>query len=339
VVAAESLIPDFGWPYHRILAEAEERRFPPPPETQDPVESDELADIIVREFIEYYSDYDRTAGRSVDLAWIKISEKNMEDLKDSISELGQALLDALAADPAPFSEEDSETEAIPENGDQIVMAHWEAQTYKFDQFVDIRDFCERTIVRFKNLEENDVRGEVIKKCEAVLEALEACVMLSGCSGFAYQHSYGLSIYFPWARVFESYTYDSGGSDTKFEFADKNTWVDFLHEYVKKTRRPMRESDDMAAAPWSNLAEATLATLSDVLGSGPAGQVKKRIKNILKNQARASTVGGSDDLHAGSRYHRSRYHRSRYHRSRWPGDLEKSVKNFTPVVGTAYWPEE
>ena len=58
-------------------------------------------------------------------------------------------------------------------------------------------------------------------------------------------------------------------------------------------------------------------------------------------ARVIGAGELDDLPEGSRYHKSRYHKSRYHKSRyhksrWPGDREKSVKNFTPVVGTAYW---
>ena len=38
----------------------------------------------------------------------------------------------------------------------------------------------------------------------MIDALEACVIRSGCSGFAYQHSHGLSIYFPWAFVSPDY---------------------------------------------------------------------------------------------------------------------------------------
>jgi hypothetical protein len=86
---------------------------------------------------------------------------------------------------------------------------------------------------------------------------------------------------------------------------------------------------------------------DVLArSANAGDMKraeKIIRALLRMMARAVGAGESNELHPGSRYHKSRYHKSRYHKSRyhksrWPGDREKSVKNLTPAVGTAFWPK-
>ena len=39
----------------------------------EPLEPRELADLIVQEYVEHYADYDRTAGRSADLAAIDLS--------------------------------------------------------------------------------------------------------------------------------------------------------------------------------------------------------------------------------------------------------------------------
>ena len=62
----------------------------------------------------------------------------------------------------------------------------------------------------------------------------------------------------------------------------------------------------------------------------------RAEGLLRRSGGLVGAGTSGVTPGGSRYNRSRYNRSRYNRSRWPGDRENSVKNFTPVVGTAYW---
>jgi len=361
VVAAESLIPDFGWPYHRVLAEAERIRNYP----ADPViDAEVLARIIVTEYIKYYSDYDRTAGRSVDLAWVNVggnvnpedpdSENIMVNLKNKISDLGNALSTSLDQ---------------PRLLDQILLAHWRAQTYKFDQFVDIKDFCDKIVEGFIPLgppnwepnkewteeekiawtDEQTVSGAVLDKCEDAKIALAVCVKLSGCSGFAYQHSYGLSIYLPWAYVMGSYKYEGPGVPPPpvdewkgFEFANGNSWVGFIEKYVDKTCREKRgamKNENDAPNTWIELEEilSSINELSESVGGLNPGQVKKFAEGQLKHFSRVRDIGGSGDPQAGSRYHRSRYHRSRYHRSRWPGDREKSVKNFPPVVGKAYHP--
>src|SRR4029077_86974 len=89
--------------------------------TKRPASPDELAKMVVTEYITHYADYDQTAGRSVDLSAIRLG-KAMVDVGTSVTALAQALK----------AEQDQ---------NRILLAHWYAQTYKSDQFVDVRDFC------------------------------------------------------------------------------------------------------------------------------------------------------------------------------------------------------
>ena len=141
-----------------------------------------LADLIVTEYVEFYSDYDRTAGRSADLAAIDLAR--MDDLGAEIDELAKCL--TRAAEP-----------------DLVTLSHWSAQTYKADQFVDLHDFCMQAYsdsARIARLDER-ARG-VIEVFDGDTDALAAfdkgealttrgggCIVRSGCSGFAHQHSY------------------------------------------------------------------------------------------------------------------------------------------------------
>jgi hypothetical protein len=339
VVGAESMVPDFGWPYHKILAAAEKLRQE---NGELPVTPEELAKIIVKEYIEFYSDYDRTAGRSVDLAAIRLVEQASEsDESGSGPDDPVNLMDSLAASIKGLA--DALTTALSNKLflEQIHLAHWEAQTYKFDQFADLRDVCLRIKDRFANLpsesgEQQEI-NDVIDACDAVIEELAKCVVLSGCSGFAYQYSYGLSIYFPWAKVSDAY------QNLDFAKPVVTGWYAFLKEYVEKTRRDerdkgvadseMEKSEDFDAAKIGQISAAIDAVASSIAGN------PGKAKGLLKKTAGLADDGDLGDLHPGSRYHKSRYHKSRYHKSRWPGDREKSVKNFTPVVGTAYWPPQ
>ena len=120
LIGAEGLEPEFGWPYSRILAEARRRR---PGQDVEYMTPRSLADLIVTEYVEFYSDYDRTAGRSADLAAIDLTR--MDDLGAEIDKLAKCLTKARKTD-------------------LVTLSHWSAQTYKADQFVDLHDFCIQT---------------------------------------------------------------------------------------------------------------------------------------------------------------------------------------------------
>ena len=141
LIGAEGLEPEFGWPYSRILAEARRRR---PDQDVEYMTPRSLADLIVTEYVEFYSDYDRTAGRSADLAAIDLAR--MDDLGAEIDELAKCL--TRAAEP-----------------DLVTLSHWSAQTYKADQFVDLHDFCMQAYKRFGK------DSEVGRACADVIEGI------------------------------------------------------------------------------------------------------------------------------------------------------------------------
>ncbi len=197
LVGAEGLEPAFGWPYRRLLAAGKGRQYRLTPE--------ELAKEIVVEYVKHYSDYDRTAGRSADLSAMDL--RNLGPVVDEFTNLA------------------TELKKLDKSGhERFLLAHWYAQTYKFDQFVDLEDLCAQTQKQFEG-------SKVYARCQAVNDALSQCVIKSGCSGFAYQHSYGLSIYFPWAFVSPDYQ--------QLEFARQTGWAAFLETHVAATQRESR----------------------------------------------------------------------------------------------------
>ena len=81
LVGAEGMEPAFGWPYRRLIAKAKERargrKGHPTPEN--------LAREIVEEYVTHYHDFDRTAGRSADLAAIDL--RKLDDVVTSFKAL------------------------------------------------------------------------------------------------------------------------------------------------------------------------------------------------------------------------------------------------------------
>ena len=115
LVGAEGLEPAFGWPYRRLLANAKARTYHPDREA--------LASEIVEGYVTHYHDYDRTAGRSADLSAIDLDE--IEGVANAVTDLVKKL-----------------KELKNEGHNRLLLAHWYAQTYQFDQYVDLKDLCE-----------------------------------------------------------------------------------------------------------------------------------------------------------------------------------------------------
>ena len=204
IVASESYSPAAGWPYRQILEglSVEVRR-------NRKAEPEALSRIVVREYIRFYSDY-VVGGLSVDQAVLKVVASKR--LIESIKQLGKRMRDELKA---PRRKRDAFRDAL-------VLAHWEAQSYNGELFVDLRDFCELLATRHQ---------EVRERCNDVVKAIRRQVRLSCFSGPEYQFSKGLSIYFPWDEVSPAYT--------QLEFAKDSEWSLFLEDYVKRTRRNPR----------------------------------------------------------------------------------------------------
>ncbi|HSL20147.1 MAG TPA: clostripain-related cysteine peptidase [Vicinamibacterales bacterium] len=206
LVGSEGLSPAFGWPYREILTRAINHRHNGGP----PMKPEELAAAIVEAHVDHYSEYDRAAGRSADLAAVDLGQI------DGVAEAFRKLVVTLKDSP---------------QHDKLLLAHWYAQTYKAHQFVDLMDLCGQIRERF-------APGEAATACSGVLDALRGCTIRSDCSGSAYQHSHGLSIYFPWAFV--SPDYDG------LEFPKDTEWAAFLREHLRATQRDPRPGYELSA---------------------------------------------------------------------------------------------
>ncbi len=355
LVGAEGLEPEFGWPYSRILARAGEAKRHLLPE--------ELARLIVEEYTKFYSDFDRTAGRSADLAAIRLSK--MDELAGAVNALGNSL-------------------ANSGSHEFVTLAHWDAQTYKADQYVDLHDFCIQAYKRFSGANYDGVRkgcAEVITVLDGDRLALDAVddpekpfttsgtgsIIKSGCTGFAHQHSYGISIYFPWALVSKDY-------ENLAFFKDKGStqvgWPEFLNQHVAATRRKPRFDDadktDSILPTEEALATVQLNLIQGFIPKDIQEQLPQlhqdltqrirrqkerleargvprvdRLEGVFAGGGFAEKIGrftgvGSRFTGVGSRF-TGVGTRFTGVGSRFPADREKSVKNMAPVIGIAYWP--
>jgi hypothetical protein len=296
LVGSEGFELNTGWPYHRILEAMNQklRRGEASPLNLAP---DVLAKIIVKNHTDYYTDYQLT-GSSTDLSACDLGKEEMDLLATSVGGLAGTFTKGLD-DPAIK--------------DAIVLAHWDAQSYKNDQYVDLWDFCSRlqlycirqpivmkalqkkpelnhtlnalqksddsealqtvvkAVIELKDATLNDLKN-VIENCEKVKEAINnktgRHVVLKSCySGAAFQHSHGISVYFPWSESEffrikpegsepgyseESVTSEKSKPISRYEslsFVQASSvkadgkdigWADFLRQYLDKTRRKRRD---------------------------------------------------------------------------------------------------
>ena len=214
VVGCESFSPISGWPYRQILERLCTDFVNPKSVTA------EAAKAIVEEYVSFYSTY-WMAGLSVTQSALNVAK--VEELQRLINELAQAMEDELVAESKQKPRRPSKHRF--ENA--LVLAHWEAQSYNGEQYVDVYDFCDC-------LQKRGPSKEIGKRCQALKEFIATEFVLKSCyCGAIYQYSYGVSIYFPWANIAPSYW--------NLDFADEKApgWGTFLKAYTRITRRSPR----------------------------------------------------------------------------------------------------
>jgi hypothetical protein len=215
VVGSESFSPSSGWPYCQILERLSKDFIRTGSEKAPPLNA-EVAKAIVEEFVNYYSIY-WMAGLSVTQSALDV--KKVKRLHEIVDALGAAMEHELVNETCNRSPK----ERFFENA--LLLAHWEAQSYNGEQFVDLYDFCDC-------LENRWAYGEVVDRCRAVKKFIESELVLKSCyCGATYQYSYGVSMYFPWARIAPSYWNLDFVSNTK-----DAGWGSFLKTYTHLTRR-------------------------------------------------------------------------------------------------------
>lgn len=286
LVASEGLVMNAGWPYHRVLEAAAAA-----------TEGAELARGIVDRYLDFYRDYE-VAGVSTDIASTDLTA--IEEVASGVRDLGHAMRESLALLAPDGLEEGVEASEFftshANDGtvearalrDAIVLAHWSAQSYKCDRYVDLYDFCLQ-LSRFGASSKID--GSILETCERIRGAIERAVIRSGTTGAEFQHSHGLSVYFPWSSA--DYFPEYRGTS----FAEDTGWAKFLEIYLGATMRMRRFQPDYLIP-----ADPDSAVVLDRRGSGSVASPPRHrpLGSILHEERRDVDAGTRRDVDAGTR---------------------------------------
>ena len=240
VVGCESFTPASGWPYREVLERLARDCVSPKLAPQQSV-AEAAARAIVREYVNYYANY-WIAGLSVTQSALNVCKA--EKLREEIDKLAQ-LMEQQLIEERRASDSDGAARLFH---DELLLAHWEAQSYNGEQYVDLFDFCDRLETRLPD-------GAVAGQCRVVKDFLSNDFVLTSCySGAAYQYSYGVSLYFPWSHVAPSYW--------NLDFvknSDGRGWGSFLKTYTLLTRRAPRDlkADSRLAKALNGMVEERL----------------------------------------------------------------------------------
>src|SRR5215204_2693922 len=224
LVGCESFSPASGWPYKEILQRLKTDLVKSKKGKKKSI-VENFAKAIVEEYTNYYSGY-WMSGLSVSQSALDL--RKVDQLGELVNRLGSVLEKQLLDEYQPESKKRKSKKTTRTFSHALLLAHWEAQSYNGELFVDLYDLC-------SCLETHDLPIEITKVCSEVKKFIETKLVLKSCFvGAAYQYSYGLSIYFPWSQVANSYW------NLDFVKASMTSgWGSFLNSYTVVTRREPR----------------------------------------------------------------------------------------------------
>ena len=180
-----------------------------------------------------YNSYDfQLAGYPYDLCLTNLTK--VSDIEGPINNLADSLIAGLK-DGNPVSKQ------------LILLAHWDAQSFYQEDYVDLYDFCfclmKRCDERKQDSRKPRVLQDIYDACKAMRTALEEnrekLIALSAFSGAAFQYSHGLSIYFPWTRPMDGKMWHNYA---RYRLNKKTRWREFLEIYFEKTLRETRDAE-------------------------------------------------------------------------------------------------
>jgi hypothetical protein len=240
LVGSEGIMQRTGWPYHLILEFLKDN---------SDVEPNLLAAEIVKRCARFYSDFSRV-GISIDLSAVEltndraqIGQKNQSPWNQLIGSLKGLTLKLLKSAKAVQEKENrDEYQESRKVLHSVIAAHWLAQSYATEEYVDLWDFCDQLSISAPQFSED---------CQDIQKALEQIVIANSFSGGEFQHSHGMSLYFPWnandaelwrysyRRVFDRYKKRPTKQIVRTPFNAATGWGEFLHEFIYATRRKAR----------------------------------------------------------------------------------------------------
>ena len=246
VIGSQGNEDDLGWPFAEVLE---------PLVARPAMRPLELVTNTVDKYNTYYLDYALIANSSACLSAFRIDK--LSDLTDAVKSFVRASLVIL-----PRTDIDHQTPLDRVIVALYVAAHWEAQTYREDQFADLYDFCERFVKQAQAM--IHIHGQIFRGLQQVIDACDRIktvlcrdnhcdydagkAIVTSCSvGTKYQYSHGVSIYFPWNKIDEHY-FPGDPYDLPLkpdDFAVKSNWAGFLQRYIlctqKSVRYPLQDS--------------------------------------------------------------------------------------------------
>ena len=239
LVASEGSIPNAGWSYAQMLvdkiAESEKPDYDKPSKPKKNLTAIDIAANFVENFIKQQNKF-ALADISADMSAWDLTK--LSRLEDAVYDLVAALLKCF---------DDRYSIAYQQMKRILIQAHWQCQTYMFDQNIDLGDFCqllseeiESLREEFKALDRAVFKSElspvfrVRALCKTVLERLRDCIIICGYSGGAYQYSNGVSLFFPWSWASYAVSrknYESLSFVQLNKTGDK--WNEFLQKYLSE----------------------------------------------------------------------------------------------------------
>ncbi len=151
MVASQGFMTTAGWPYFTILEYLKDHSDAAP---------GELASEIVRRCVRYYSSF-ACVGQSVDMSACDLNVKGWFKLTEALRTLTQKLRREIRG-----RSNTSVTNAI-------IAAHWYAQSYAIEQYVDLYDFCEQLM---------EAAPEFAEECNDVINSLTPLIKKSCYAG-------------------------------------------------------------------------------------------------------------------------------------------------------------
>lgn len=233
-----------SWPYRHILI----RIFNDLEKFGGGMSADQLKEMYVKIF--KYCLYNNTdfvmAGYSFDLSLCRLGK--IKSLTKPLKNLSERLRKGLTRKRLK---------------EQIILAHWESQSFWKEGYTDIYDFCFCLYKNCVNLTKNsegsngndeerlsvEVAGELKKLCAAADEVMKVLVsesdggkkgliVASKFAGPTYQYSHGLSVFFPWSLPTDKISWKEY-EEYKFK---ETKWQEFLEDYFEKTKRERRKNE-------------------------------------------------------------------------------------------------
>ncbi len=273
VIGSQGLVLATGWPYEKMIEAVVER-----PSAGTDTIARKMLKACARTMLDF-TIMDRSSEQSA---------CNLERLRGrgtlttAVRSLGKALKSGLhvEVDCNEGQGKEKRVATYPEICDAVRMARLEAQSYWWEMFVDLYDFCERLVqncnelvqrqdrllVRFKV--DKDERAKLANDClvEQTKTIVSCCIDVmdkikdlvpsshSYYIGSELQYSHGLSIYFPWSKPVgpffprptrnrKQYRLDNAFyTYSQYGFVKETEWDQFLEAFFKATLRNMRRAN-------------------------------------------------------------------------------------------------